>query len=180
MVKQITGCILTARIRVDDMAVRAVGKRSQVNALLGIAGVIGREKQEVLAIGQKMRPAMGRVFAPFKLSQARRSASGGADSPQGFTIVRLVDNDIVLIPGPSSRVRSFRENSDWSPGGRHFLQMAVGKEANEFGVGGPERKDRTIRAIELLCLQFGERLHPDRVALFLVSGAERHHRSVSR
>src|SRR4029077_8691657 len=51
--------------------------------------------------------------------------------------------------------------------------MTVGEEAHKFSVRGPERKGGAAGAFELMGRQVDEGLHPDEIAIFLASGAER-------
>src|SRR5436189_60942 len=107
----------------------------------------------MVAVRQKVGPAMSRVLATFKLGETRRRAPCGADAPQGFAVIRFVNDDVVLVPRTASWIGCLRKNGNWSARGRHFFQVAIGKKAHEFAVGGPKRKDGPLRAFQLLRLQ---------------------------
>src|ERR1700682_5681667 len=102
MVEQIAGGILSVRIRLEHALEGTIRQRPDVDALLRSARVIGCEEQEMLAVGQEPGPAMRRVFAGFEFGQGRWCSTRGADSPQRIAVVGFVDDDVVLIPGPSS------------------------------------------------------------------------------
>src|SRR5258708_33955607 len=112
MVEEIAGGILSVRIRFEHALVGAILERPEVDALLGSAGVIGREEQEMLAVGQEPGPAMRCVLAGFELGQGRGGSARGASSPERVAVVGFVDDDVVLVPGPASGIGSLRENGD--------------------------------------------------------------------
>src|SRR5580700_646459 len=104
MVEKIAGGILGIRVCIDDVLVRTIVQRSDINSLLRASGVIGSEEEEMLAVGQEPGPAVGGVFVHFKLSQTHRNSAGGADAPQGIAVVGLVNDDVVLVPRTPARV----------------------------------------------------------------------------
>src|SRR6201993_1964703 len=128
----------------------------------------------MLAVGQKVGPAMRRMLPCFELGQSQRLSACSVDLPQGFPIVRLVDDDVVLAPSSSSWIGRLGENGDRTACSRNFLQVAVGEEANEFSVGRPKGKNSALGALQFPGSKVAERLHPDRIPLSLAPGTERH------
>src|ERR1700674_5988830 len=108
MVEQIAGGILSIRIGLEHALEGTIGQRPDVDSLLRSARVIGCEEQEMLAVGQEPGPAMRRVLAGLELGQGRRYSACGADSPQRIPVVGFVDDDVVLVPGASSRIGRLR------------------------------------------------------------------------
>src|SRR5450631_3492818 len=180
MVEEKTRGILTLRLRVEHVLVRTILQRSVVNSMLRIARVICGKEQKMLAIRQELGPAMRGVFVVFELGQPYRRPPCCADSPQGVAVIGFVDDNVVLVPGASARIRGLRQYRDRSTRCRNFLQMAVGKKSQELAVGRPERKRSALRALDFLRRKVAQGLHPDRVSLSLRARAERHRRAVGR
>ena len=66
--------------------------------------MIGGEEEEMLAVGQEAGPAMRGVLAASNLVETCRRSASGADSPQHVAVVRLVNDDVVVVPGSSARI----------------------------------------------------------------------------
>src|ERR1700722_7582533 len=134
--------------------------------------MVGGKKEEMLAVRKKTGPAVSGVLTRIKFGEARWSAPGSADLPQDIAVIGLINDDVVLIPGAASRVRSIRDNGNRSAGRGHLFQVAVGKKSDEPAIVGPEGKGGAFGAVEFRGSDVVEELHPERVSFFFSAGAE--------
>src|ERR1700738_4950074 len=130
----------------------------------------------MLAIGQEPGPAVGGVFAGFEFRQRRGRTAVGVDAPNRFTVVRLEDDDIVLIPGTTAGIGRIRKDGDRTARCRDLFKLTVSEKSQKFSVRGPERKGGAFGAFEFSGGEVAEGLHPKRVSLLLVSSREGHGR----
>src|SRR5215472_13239051 len=98
----------------------------------------GGKEQEVFAVRQKLGPTMGGVFRRFQPGYDGRSAAIGADLPQGIPVVRLKQNDVVLVPASTTRVGSVGQDDHWAAGHGNLFEMTICEESQRFPIRGPE------------------------------------------
>ena len=134
--------------------------------------MIGGEEQEMFAVWQKDRPAVGGVTAGIQFRQGLGSTPRCADLPQGVAVVRFVDDDIFMVPGTASRVRCVGQNGDRAASRRYFLKLAAREESYEFAVRRPERKGSALGVFQFPGRQLTQGLNPDGRPFFLVVATE--------
>src|SRR5882762_4935708 len=104
---------------------------------------------------------MRAVFVGVNFGDWRRRAASRVDLPQRITIIRGVQDDIVLAPCAAARIGSLRQIGDRTSARRNLLELSVGKEAEEPSIGGPEKRVGTVGSSQFVGVGTIEPAHPD-------------------
>src|SRR5262249_10096360 len=127
------------------------------------SGAVARatEKEEMAAIREEFRPSVaGLSCGP--IPKARRHGLPPC-SPSGHYGIRwpeIVEDGPSLAPAAVGSVR-FADKLCGTAGGRHLLQLALGKERQILAVGRPERPRGALGSGKRIRIERAQRADPD-------------------
>ena len=136
-----------------------VERADAIDAVLGLLAV--GEVQEVVAVGEKLRPADAGLFARrIELHERHRRASGRGDALDRIVRPAVEEDHASGAPAFRRSPSARRRSSARAAGHLDLLELPLGDEAEEPAVGRPEGPRRPLRPRERLRRQRIQRRGP--------------------
>src|SRR5262249_46402454 len=142
--------------------------------------MIGREKQKMLPVRKKIRPALRAEQTLIECREALCVNLMRMDDPDHVAITRSIDDRVVGAPSAATRIRRVGDGRDGAAGRWNDFQFPIRKKSDGSTIRRPKREQRSICPSKFPGQIRIERLNPERISLFRAARAESNLGAVGR